>query len=230
MAGLADSVILAQGINYSGSGDWLDETGNSLDITITGPTFASNVFTFDGFNDEMSVADSALLDFGATDPFTVLVMGKKPDVTPLGNQCIIAKKANFTGGGPGYLLYNRPAGNVAFGIDDGTLVWTVTPALSDDTRFVVAGVRNVSDDDIEGFLDGTGSGSPAADTTTGTLANASPLVLGRDLGPNIDPYLGEIHAFAVIPLALSDAEVATASTQLESGFSFPSTSMTLIGA
>lgn len=40
--------------NYSGSGDWLDQSGNGTNVTLNGPTYSSNnggYFEFDGIND-----------------------------------------------------------------------------------------------------------------------------------------------------------------------------------
>jgi hypothetical protein len=135
-----------------------------------------------GTDDYFEVADDARLDFGATDPFTVLNVFRTYDRTPVADMALLCKKDNLTTAA-GYALYNDTGGDVRFLIADSVADDEVdTPAITDGALVGVAGVRDVVADDIEGYLDGVASGAPVADSTTLTLANALPLRIGATSG------------------------------------------------
>ena len=71
-------------------------------------------------------------------------------------------------------------------------------------------------DDIEGFVDGIGTGSPIADTTTGTLANANDLYIGSTKGTH-HFFNGDIYSVAIWRDALTAAEIAEANEALLGG-------------
>ena len=58
--------------NYSGSGDWLDQSGNGYNVTLNGPTYSSDDgghFRFDGINDVGTFNAGAAFGF-LLNPFT----------------------------------------------------------------------------------------------------------------------------------------------------------------
>jgi len=221
MAGLADAVLLLQAKNYSGSGDWLDESGNGHDAVITGATFTSDAdgkyFAFNGSSDLMTIANHADLNFGTTDPLTAMAVCRTAQT---GSQAYLLDKNQS---GPGWaLIYGGTYTSLI--VDDGpNRVYDLTANLTINTIQTVAGVRNIVDDDVESFLDGVGTGSPTTDTTTATLSNANSLLLGRFSG---FWWNGDIFAVAVWREALSDADVAAAGVALLAGAS----TITLLGA
>lgn len=163
-------------------------------------------------NDYFEVADSASLDFGNTDSFTVMATFRTRTVAS-GSDVLVAKKDNLTTS-LGYALVRNTTNSQGI-VADGTLDDTdekVTIAVH--TIHTAAFVRNTTDDDIEAFLDGVGSGSATTDSTTTTLANAFPLRIGATSDTAASFLEGEICAVAVWASALTDIQIADAHTLL----------------
>jgi len=213
---LDTATVLMQSKNYSGSGDWLDESGNGHDAAPqNSPTYAGGVFTLDSVNQFFYIADHADLDFAAAESFTAIAL-VKPSGTVVGTDFIVSKKtsANDTAG---WAIYHTSA-NVVGKISDGTEAAPyVGSALSVGSAASVAFVRNVADDDIELFYDGTGGGSPVNDDTTGSLATGNPVHLGAQSPSAAFYFLGDYIAFALWRSALTDAQVLEASYYLTNG-------------
>lgn len=209
--------LLLRAKNYSGSGNWLDESGNGHDATpVSSPTFNDTYFTLNG-TDHFTVADAAGLDFAETDDLTVMVRARTADVTPASDSILLAKKLGTTGAGAGYNIMLATTGTMNFRIADGAVSSNDAKGASliNDVIFVAAGVRNTGDDDIEVFVDGVGSGSPTTDATTVTLANALTLNIGASSSPG---NYSAVDVFDVVlwrPPALTPAEVAQAGLELQ---------------
>ncbi len=166
-----------------------------------------------GTNDYFDIADDAGLDFANDEDFTVMVAGRIYDVTPATVQAFVNKRAAAAAG---WTLRKPTSTPAQFLIHDGAGTQNDTSkSLTDGQSFVVAGVRNTTDDDLEAFLDGTGSGTPTTDPTTASLANATPMSIGsRNAGT--DQFLdGEIHAVVLWREALTDADVLRAGLELQ---------------
>lgn len=161
-----------------------------------------------GTDDYFEVADDANLDMSATRSFSVVFAGRVYDVAVATREIYFSKSAG-PGVQTGFKLWQEPTSQFRFGVSDGTNGPTNTAASAPTAgaAFVLAGVRNVADDDIEAFLDGTGSGSPATDTTTTTLANAFALRIGRFADAGVNHMNGEFFAAALFRSALSDEDV-----------------------
>lgn len=166
-----------------------------------------------GTDDYFEVADHADLDFAASDSFTVAVLLRFYGTAA--NLAIIAKKTALAAE-VGWAL-DMGTGGVApeFTIADGTNESVdVAPTITAGVVTMVAGRRNVAADQIEGFRDGTGSGSPTTDATTATLANSEVLRIGRLSGAGAAQFGGVIIAWALFRRALTDAEMTTLATLL----------------
>ena len=217
MSVIARAEVLLRASNYSGSGNWLDESGNGHDATPVGsPTFNSDHFSLDGSTQWFTVSDSAGLDFTLSQSFTVVAIVATDSLSPGSNQSYFGK---FTGG-VGYWGRQLSGQNINVGyIDDGTnnpfdAKTSAFPATG--TATVLAVRRDVAADEIEAFADGVSSGSPATDTTTATLANGTSLFIGAQ-ATSTEPWGGDIYAFALFREALTDAEIVTAGQQLQDG-------------
>lgn len=211
--------LLLQALNYSGSGDWLDESGNGHDATPVGsPTFDTDHFVLNGTSQGFFIADDPLLDFAAGDSFTIMVRASQADATPTTYEALINKKGS--GSVPGWGIdHGNGALNLVAVIHDGTsLVADNSANTSNDTPYVVIARRDVAADDLEAGLDGTMSASPTADTTTGTLANAVNLSIGYRNVTASQWLTGDIYAVALWREALSDAEITEASATLVTGY------------
>lgn len=198
-----------------------ERSTNAATVTInTSGTAAQTVivdrsmFIFDATNDEISVTDHADLDFAETVPLTV-VAWYRPRLVAAVNMVIVAKKDDLTTSA-GYILYDATT-VAAFRFADGTENPQDTKGtLAAHTSLILAGVRNITDDDAEVFIDGAGSGTPTTDSTTATLANALPLRFGATSGTAGTFFGGELFAVALWRQALTDAEINIAGLALQS--------------
>jgi hypothetical protein len=160
-----------------------------------------------GTDDYMEVPDSADLDFGASDDFTVLAVVRKwanAATTP-----ILFKRTNDLNGSAGWNLYTLSTGNAAAKMSDGTNVVIPVRAYTAGALSVIGGVRDVTADTLTTYVDGTGTS--ASDTTTATLANSEPLRVGRYSGGSTYGDF-EFIAGAVWRRALTAAEVTALTT------------------
>ena len=146
-----------------------------------------------------------------------MVAGRTYDITPLAEQAFVGKK-DTAAAAVGYSLYLdeiAAVGYCVFRVGDGTLNdQDESPPLTDGQAFVTAGVRNTTDDDLEGFADGIGSETPVTDPTTATLANGFPLRIGASSNTPDLFFDGEIYAVALWREALTNADVAIAGDEL----------------
>lgn len=168
-------------------------------------------------DDFFEIADDAQLDFAAADSGTWIVAFYTNTVAS-GSDVLLAKKDDLTTA-LGYALVRNAAtgqGIIADGtLDDDDTVATVAV----NTLHTLAMVRNTTDDDIEVFLDGVGSGSATPDSTTTPLANALPLRLGATSGAAANFGEFQLIAAAGWPpgTALTDTEVLEAHNLLTRG-------------
>lgn len=178
------------------------------------------LYTTDDFQE---IADDAALDFAGGDDLSGIVVFRTNTVAA-GDHVLLAKKDNLTTS-LGYALV-RSTATGKFIIADGTLDDDDTAAtIAIHILASVAGVRDAAgDDDLEAFLDGTGSGSPTTDSTTTTLANALPVRIGATSNAAANFFEGSIMAVALWPAgtALTGAQVQEAHDLLTTGpSSFP---------
>lgn len=168
-----------------------------------------------GTDDYLEVADNALLDFGASDSFTVMACGRFWN-TQGTNDTLVAKKANTTNMTQGWSLSN--GSSTALGgqtqIGDGSAGITATSASrTAGTLTTVTMVRNVGSDNVTVYTGGT-AGTSVTDTTTATLANSEVMRIGRLSGAGTEYADMELFAVAIWRRALSAAEIAEMSTAL----------------
>ena len=207
-----DGIVQLRGSIYSGSGDWLDQSssGDHDAAPREAPTHSVDHWIMGGSAERLEITDNAALDFGATDSFSVMMRLALPDNGT-------TWQGVFNKGGTGtderYTVEIRGssgAGGVRFSIGDGaaSVLEDGATVVDDDVIFTLCIVRNVTDDDLEIFIDGVSEGSPTTDSTTASLANAAHLELGRDGG---GAYLvGDIYDFILWDKALTAAEALTA--------------------
>jgi hypothetical protein len=160
-----------------------------------------------GTDDYMEVPDSADLDFGASDDFTILAVVRKwanAATTP-----ILFKRTNDLNGSAGWNLYTLSTGNAVAKMSDATNVVLPVRAYTAGALSVIGGVRDVTADTLTTYVDGTGTS--ASDTTTATLANSEPLRVGRYSGGSTYGDF-EFIAGAVWRRALTAAEVTALTT------------------
>lgn len=153
------------------------------------------------------------LFLGQTDPVTLMVVARLPDVNSGAHQWLAGTGEDVTV--VGYRLYAHSADNISARMKDASANSTIdlAPSPSDSTRFVSAMVRNIGDDDLEAFVDGVGSGSPTTDASTDTLVSVYGFFIGSGSG-TYNFLSGEIMAVVLWLEALTDAEVVRAGNEL----------------
>jgi hypothetical protein len=173
-----------------------------------------------GTDDYMEVADNNLLDFGATDSFTI-VAAHRPWATQGTDDTLIAKKANTTNTTQGYSLSGGSStalqGQAQIG--DGTAgITAVSGSRTSGQLTITAAVRNVTADNVIVYLNGT-AGSAVTDTTTGSLSNAEVLRIARLSDAGTEYADMELVSVAVFRRALTATEIAQITAYYQSRLS-----------
>lgn len=193
-----------------------EQSSNAATVTIlrsaTGrkTTVVDRTLLLLGTDDYLATADASSLDFTHGASFSTVDVIRFHGA-PAANAVIRAKKADLTTGA-GYAVYLDTAGRVNGIIADGTTSVSVRSAapLSAGVRHVIVFVRDADNDVLRLIIDGSPS-DPVLDTTTGSLANAEELRIGRLSGAGTS--YGDFVSFAhlVLPIAL----LTTDAVQLE---------------
>jgi hypothetical protein len=161
-----------------------------------------------GTDDYMEVADNDLLDFGATDSFTMLAV-HRPWATQGTNDTLLGKKANTTNTTQGYSLSGGSStalqGQAQIG-DGAAGITAVSGSRTSGQLTITAAVRNVAADNLIVYLNGT-AGTAITDTTTGSLSNAEVLRVARLSGAGTEYADMELIAVAVFRRALTSTEI-----------------------
>ena len=193
-------------------------TGQTVTINrSTGATYKTEVVVpntgsrlFNGTSDFGEVADLAGLDFGASDSFTVFALVRQWGVST--TQTIVAKRQGGATSDTGYRL-DLSSGTARWWFADGTALSLSSRAVTAGALDLTAGVRDVTADTLTTFVNGSG-GTPVTDTTTGSLANAFTLRVGRLSGFGATYWSGRLYAWGVFPGALTSAQLTALRTAL----------------
>ena len=218
MAVIDSAELLLRGHIYSGSGAWQDQSGNGHHGTATGATYnaTDKCFDFDTSGEEIRVPHHADLDIADGVGVTIMIVCETSD-NSIDWQYLCGKKANTGTGNAGY-MYWIPTNGIPRGmVSDGTLyVGANAPSgITNDTKTVVAFRRSphtTGDDDIQTHIDGS-AGAPSTDPTTATLANAIDFMIGNG-ATNGEQLIGKVYDVAMWRTDLSDADIATAGTEI----------------
>jgi hypothetical protein len=166
-----------------------------------------------GTDDYMEVADNDLLDFGASDSFTVLAVVRQW-VTAVGNGIYVAKQDGTGAANVGYMLYRTSAQNPQFIFADGSIIDSVAVVLSPTGALeTIAGIRDRSAVTIGINVNGTQNSN--SDGVTGSLSNALPLRIGRRSGASTAYQDFELLAVAVFRRALTSTEITALTTYFQ---------------
>lgn len=173
--------------NYGPSGlnPWADLSGNDHHLqkgATSGdgsddPTFATDHFNI-AAGDFFQAADHDDLDFAAGESFTIVAQVKVPTLAKGVVQILLSKKGGIAFGSPGYVIYIDGSGDLIARISDGTAQTSITASLPENSLATIAFVRDVGADNIEVYVNGTPTGAPVTDSTTGSLATSEPLIVG----------------------------------------------------
>ena len=230
ISGLGDAGTLVQDLHIADATEpyaTFTERANGETVTINRSTLPSRQLTIIdrpqmlySTDDYHEVPDDADLDFAEGDALSTMVAFRTNSVAA-GDVVLLSKKDDLTTAA-GYALVRSTANGQGI-IADGTLDDDDTVAtISVRTLHTLAMVRNTTDNDIEVFLDGVGSGSATTDSTTATLANALVMRIGATSGATAANFFeGSIIGVAGWRDELTDTEVLEAHQALTALPAFP---------
>jgi len=198
---------------------WIDPARSSQEMAINRSTAAGKkavavtrpTWLF-GSSSYMEVPDNDLLDFSATDSFTVVGVVRQWGTTPADTR--IAMKWSNVGVSSGWYLTNGNPSSTQFmaitGDAGGTIAAGNTTATTGTVNTVI-GVRDTATDQVTLYTNGV-AGTPVTDFTVGTLANSGPMTIGRqDIGGAQYAQM-ELLAVAIFRRALTATEIAAINT------------------
>jgi hypothetical protein len=173
-----------------------------------------------GTDDYMEVADNSLLDFGASEPLTVLAIHRVWG-TQGTNDTLVAKKANTTNTTQGWSVSGGSstalAGQAQIGDGSAGITATSSNRVVGELT-VLAAVRDVAADTLTVIRNGS-AGSPVTDTTTGSLSNAEVLRIARLSGAGTEYSDMELVGVAVFRRALTATEITAITTYYQARLS-----------
>ena len=200
---------------WPGDGNANDIQGSNNGTLLNGATFAPGMvgqaFSFDGVDDEISIAHTPALNFGPSDSFTVDAW-LKPSTSVLGTQRV-ALSLTYVCSPESILLILLTDGRIDFAIrdSDNTAVDVTSPgSIVDGQWHHVVGVRDVGSDTVSLYLDGTLVHSlPDATIGTFTRADAQDRIGSIPVACPTNRYFwaGEIDEVEVFNRALSASEI-----------------------
>lgn len=201
---------------YGGSGDWLDETANNNDATISGATWSSTdggIFDFDGTNDTISIPHVSSLSLNTTTQKTIQVWVKFDTLPALNAQIPVFGKlsSNFSFDGYwGGLFSNGGTIRVVTNGSSVQKVSTSTSTVSIDTWYLYTFISQITStsNTTKAYINTTEYVSTAHGSDS--YSESNPLYLGF-IGTGVSsPYLnGKIGACYFYTKGLSAEEIQT---------------------
>jgi hypothetical protein len=204
------------GITSGGQTSFTESSSNAATVTINRSTSGRKAVAVVrpvwllGTDDYFEVADNDLLDFGATDSFTVVAVVRQwASLTSA--QTLIAKATGVVAPAVGYALARDSSGYYGV-IGDGVAAPFDYPGVAANSNLnLIAAVRNVATDTITAYQSSSANAG-ATDTTTLTLANAQVMRIGRLSGASGNYADMELLAAMVFRRALSATELSAIAT------------------
>ena len=202
-----DTSLLTSGSATS----WTTTTGQVVSINRSTSGRKAAVVTENkwllGTDDYLEVADNALLDFGASDSFTVLAVVRQWGTVAN----FVRYVSKYAGSGAGWELLTNGSGGLQTDIYDGTNSASRNNGTITAGALSVIGVKGDRTGNTFGILNGT-----TAFTTTGfgsvaDLSNAQPMRIGVRSGTAVQYGAFELVAVAVFRSALSAAQITAIS-------------------
>lgn len=199
--------------DYSGSGNWLDGSGNGHDaVPSGGVTFDTDHFVLDGVDGEFTVPDHSDLDLGSSEDITITVVTEWTG-SDSGHNTLISKRNSLSSSSEaGYVMTILPGLDVVyFEVCNGTSEGKANGAgsLQADTvvayHAVVAG--NVASFYEDGDLEASFAGIPTDDRS-----NSVDFIIGAVVGSAY--YDGDIYGVAVCKSDIGATDRATVAAEL----------------
>lgn len=202
------------GITSGAQNTFTESSANAATVTINRATSGRKsvavvrpILLF-GTDDYLEVADNDLLDFGASDSFTALVVVRQW-ATPVLAAPFMSKRDTAVANGPNWFFQQNSTNySMSVGMANGTTLQALafaTPTWAAGTQSLVGFVR--SGNSVTPYVGGT-AGTAQTVTATGSVANSNALRIGRHTGSGNHQDM-ELVAAAVWRRALNANEIAT---------------------
>jgi hypothetical protein len=201
------------GITSGAQATFTESSANAATVTINRSTsgrksvaVTRSTLLF-GTDDYLEVADSDLLDFGASDSFTVMAVVRQWATVQTFNAIIAKKDDNLVTAG--WAIRHDASSRANSLLGDGAVLVSnvVTASSASGVMASLMMVRDTVADTVQTFRNSTGS-TATNDNTTATVANASPMRIGRYSSSTVYSDM-ELVAAAVWRRALNTNEIAT---------------------
>lgn len=166
-----------------------------------------------GADDYLDIVDHADLDFADDEDLTLAFWGRVYDLD--GNQVLVGKKDDLTSLA-GYQIFAQSDETLIAKIADGTEnAFDTSSAVTQGQAFVaVLRLDDAVAEELEVYLDGTGTGSPVDTSAENSLENDRPLRIGAHGGATPASFLdGEVFAMALWRRALTEDEISGLSNE-----------------
>ena len=220
MAVTDTAVLYLPRSTYSGTGNWLDISGNNYHGEITDATYDSGrgAFLFNSSTDVIDVETNADLDLTTSETLTLMAVFEYNGTT--GFQFIAGKEEQAGTVYPGYCLEHNPTGPYLTGyITDGTNSQSIADlgvgVLTTGVVYVAAITIDLATSDLmRGYWDGSEQYSGVDISAVGSPSNAQAFSIGQT-GAGNDPFNGYVYAVAVWTSILSAGDIATAGTEMK---------------
>lgn len=207
----ADFTKLAHG----GQTTFVESSANAATVTINRSATGRktvlvdrNVWLF-GTDDYLEIPDNDLLDFGADDKFTLMIVARKWG-TSTGQQ-LLAKTDSQASSMLGYGIQIDTTTSTVYRLpllgDGTTRRFDASESVTAGDMYVIVGVRDKAGSGLSGYVNNF-TNAATSDTSTGTLANSEVFRVGRLSGSGTSYFDGEVVAVAVWRRALTADEIA----------------------
>lgn len=212
----ADTVLWLKASTYSGSGAWLDGSGQGHDAQLgsaagadaNDPTFSTDHFDL-VTNDFFKITNHADLNIGLAESWSAVVVLKR------NSNGLYGFLTKYTGGPPYLLLQDDTTGKLAADLHDGTTrVVTASQSMGATGSYItVAAVLNRAAATLRTVVNGTpGTTKPAGSLVA--VTNTMPFYIGALEGAGAWYMDGAIKGVAIVKRALSDAETVALGAEL----------------
>ena len=163
-----------------------------------------------GTDDYMEVADNALLDFTASESFTMFIVGRQWATPPSAAQWLSKSKADAAPYDGFFIAQDGTSSTVKIaGLDSSTVEAVRTVSTTFGALSNIAGVWNRSGNTLTGYLNGTATATTSI-SAVGAISNTNVMRIGARGDASPGRYNDfEVIAAAVFRRALTAAEITT---------------------
>lgn len=208
------------GITSGSQTTFTESSSNAATVTINRSTsgrksvaVVRDVWLF-GTDDYLEVADNDLLDFGASDSFTMVAVVRQ--WATIGSGSAIIAKANTNSNSATaarYLIRNGTSNTSYLILDDGVNIDTLEGTVTNTPGALSVIGESVTTSTIQPYLNGVAGSSSAR--VAGNLTNSQPLNIGRFFATGYADM--ELLGAAVFRRALTASEIALVNTHYQTG-------------